>query len=106
MAYPDHSPGVRFWRKFVTSDTGCWLWTGPLTRKGYGRFKVADKPIQAHRWAYAYLRGPIPEGLTIDHLCRMRHCVNPRHMEVVTSRENTLRGFGVAAQYARRAHCK
>ena len=59
----------------------------------------------AHRFAYETFVGPIPEGLTIDHLCRIRHCVNPEHLEAVTDRVNILRGEGISAQHARATHC-
>lgn len=81
---------TRFWAKVEKTDT-CWLWTAALV-KGYGRFYDTDmRPVGAHRWAYELLVGPIPEGLTIDHLCRVRRCVNPDHLEVVTQRENVAR---------------
>ena len=85
----------------------CWLWTGALTW-GYGRFK--DKlgeraDVRAHRYVYEFCMGPIPEGLTLDHLCRVRHCQHPWHLEPVTQRVNTLRGVGPTAQRARQTHC-
>ena len=92
---------------FVSPEpmSGCWLWTGALNPDGYGKFKVRGKRIGAHRWAHERFRWPIPPGLEIDHLCRQRSCVNPDHLEVVTGRENTLRGNAPAAQLARRTHC-
>ena len=63
------------------------------------------KLVLAHRFAYELLRGPIPEGMTIDHLCRTRSCVNPEHFEVVTRGENVLRGVGPPAMNARKTHC-
>lgn len=90
----------------VEKTEGCWLWRGYVTKLGYGWFsKTRSKPVRAHRFAYELLRGPIPEGLTIDHLCRVRHCVNPDHMETVTGKVNTLRGYGPAALRARATHC-
>lgn len=59
----------------------------------------------AHRLAYEGLVGPIPEGLQIDHLCRVRNCVNPEHLEPVTSRENTMRGDNWSAKYAKMTTC-
>ena len=101
----------RFWSKvIVRGDDECWDWIGAKT-KGYGRFNPdprrngGTKQMPAHRWAYQQLVGPIPEGLTIDHLCRNRSCVNPAHMEPVTNKVNTLRGESVSAQAARRTHC-
>lgn len=86
--------------------TGCWLWQGPAMGNGYGVFNVGHKHFSAHRFAYESLKGPIPEGLTIDHLCRNRACVNPDHMEPVTNVVNVMRGISLAAQNARKTHCK
>jgi hypothetical protein len=83
----------------------CWIWEGPRTTKGYGRICIAGKDTQAHRLAYELFVGPIPVGLTIDHLCRVHECVNPRHLEAVTNRENLLRGHGACAEHARKTHC-
>jgi hypothetical protein len=86
------------------SDAECWLWRGASFGKvrGYGSFYHN----YAHRVAYTLARGPIPDGLTIDHLCRTHRCVNPAHLEAVTSKENTLRGFGKTAVQARKTHCR
>ena len=76
-------------------NSGCWLWTGTLSGSGYGQFQlspVTKKKAQAHRASYEYFVGPIPEGMQIDHLCRVRCCVNPAHLELVTQSENTRRG--------------
>ncbi|MGO3650436.1 HNH endonuclease signature motif containing protein [Agrococcus casei] len=62
--------------------------------------------LPAHRFAYADSRGAIPEGLEIDHLCRNRSCVNPKHLEAVSKRENLARGYAVPAINARKTHCK
>ena len=85
-----------------TPDGECWRWTGSISPNGYGRFNL----IYAHRRSYELHVGPIPEGLTIDHLCRHRWCVNPAHLEPVTRGENVLRGVGPSAQHARKTHCK
>jgi hypothetical protein len=88
----------------MTSD--CVLWAGSVSPEGYGY--VNGKPrgkLYAHRLAYERIHGPIPVGLEIDHLCRVRHCVNPDHLEAVTRRENQLRGFGLSGVAARRTHC-
>lgn len=73
---------VRFWRRVDKTPT-CWLWTGPLF-EGYGRIKLHGKAWPAHRMAWTMLRGPIPEGMQIDHKCRTRACVNPDHLQTVT----------------------
>ena len=80
--------------RFVSklSFDGCWLWTGAVSRDGYGQFAVNRRPVLAHRWAYQFWNGPIPTKHEIDHLCRNPQCVNPSHLEAVTHRENVLRG--------------
>lgn len=77
----------------VNTDTGCWEWTGYKNSDGYGRFgRGHAKSYAAHREAYKHFVGEIPSGLQIDHLCRVRHCVNPAHLEAVTQLENVRRG--------------
>ena len=92
----------KFWARVEKTAT-CWLWRGPKDRDGYSRH---GKRASGHRFAYEIRRNRIPEGMTIDHLCRVRHCVNPDHMEIVTRKVNTLRGFGPSAVAARKTHCK
>ena len=101
-------PLVRFWAKADRSGgpDSCWRWTGAHSIKGYGYFGTPEGTAQAHRWIYQQLVGPIPPGLTIDHLCRVRDCMNPAHMEPVSRGENVLRGNGHSAQNARKAVCK
>jgi hypothetical protein len=99
----------RFWEHTHLDPSGCWVWTGSSTDEGYGFLttKTYTPPkFVSHRLAYELYRGPIPEGLTIDHLCRNRGCVNPWHLEPVTSKENVLRGIGISAMNARKTHCK
>ena len=81
----------------------CWEWPG-VPRKGYGRIGIGGRIIPAHRYAYEQIVGPIPEGLVLDHLCRNKVCVNPRHLEPVTNRENVLRGD--AAHVHNTGRCK
>lgn len=83
----------RFWRKVVMGPNGCWLWVAGMHYKGYGVFHWDRKDRKAHRVSYEAVHGPIPEGLQIDHLCRTRRCVNPDHLEPVTSQENQRRGL-------------
>ena len=83
----------------------CWNWVGEINDKGYGRIDVSGKHKRAHRLVYEYLVGKIPLGLQLDHLCRNRRCVNPKHLEPVTRKENILRGFAPSAICARRQHC-
>lgn len=95
----------RFWEKVdQNAPGGCWLWTDFLAR-GYGRISIGGRMVRAHRFAYELLVGPVPEGLEIDHLCRVRHCVNPAHLEPVTHAENLRRSDSISAVYARRDRC-
>lgn len=89
LAYPK-SVSERFWAK-VNRSADCWLWTAATNDCGYGQLRVGERIVYAHRLAYEMLIGPIPPGLTIDHLCRVRKCVNPTHLEPVTTQENTRR---------------
>ncbi len=102
--YPRPTLAERFWAKVNKATSGCWEWQATLVN-GYGVFWNGTRQIRAHRYAYELLKGKIPEGLTIDHLCRNRKCVNPDHLEVVTMRENVLRGVGITAKNARATHC-
>lgn len=104
----------RFWPRVnkdgpipsIRPDLGpCWLWTRRLFEGGYGQFSVNGFPIGAHVMAWRLLRGPVPSGLTLDHLCKVRRCVNPHHMEIVTRGENALRGDGPCAINSRKTHC-
>ncbi len=101
----DHcTPVTVFWSRVDQTDT-CWNWTHRTSAAGYGRHRVAARDVSAHRFAYELLIGPIPEGLQLDHLCRNTSCVNPDHLEPVTARENTLRGFGPSSINAKKTHC-
>ena len=87
---------VRFWAKADKGDPdSCWLWKGSTNHRGYGTFKdfKQGRTTGAHRWAYEIAFGPIPEGLEIDHLCFVRACVNPFHLEAVTHKVNIARGL-------------
>ena len=75
-------------------DTNCWLWQGYITHSGYGQYGLVidhlghQEERAVHRIVYESLIKPIPNDLVIDHLCRVKHCVNPQHMELVTSQDN------------------
>ena len=93
-------------RQFVRdAGTGCWVWIGSRTLSGYGLVWSSGKRKRAHRLAYETFRSEIPANMTIDHLCRTPICVNPDHMELVTQRENVLRGYAPSAINARKACC-
>lgn len=94
---------LRFWARVERSDS-CWLWTGSTTKAGYGMFGAGRRGmgnLYAHRYSYEWAKGPIPAGLHIDHLCRVRNCVNPAHLEAVTQGENNRR----ARPYRRGSKC-
>ena len=93
-----------FWTKVQETAT-CWFWMGYKSTRGYGRFWDGGRTVQAHRFAYETRVGPIPEGLQLDHLCRVRACVNPDHLEPVTNRENILRGKTLPAANASKTAC-
>lgn len=85
----------RFWSKVPERGEGCWLWTGGGSPYGY--FWDGNKHFTAHRYAYTVTVGPIPAGLTIDHLCNTTLCVRPDHLVLATRGENMLRGSAVQA---------
>lgn len=95
---------IRFTDNVVVGD-GCWEWMAAKTR-GYGRFYMRGQMPGAHRVSYQMFVGPIPDGLTLDHLCRNPGCVRFDHLEPVSNRENVLRGEGTSARHARQTHCK
>lgn len=108
---------VRFNKKIIKADSGCWLWMGAKSN-GYGLFQIYGKSRRAHRISYQINKGFIPDGMTIDHICHNadiecndgtncvhRGCVNPNHLEATTIRDNTLRGRTTAALNAQKTHC-
>lgn len=107
MAPPRRDVYERFMEKVKVSATGCWQWTSTIKRDGYPGFWL-DGAQLAHRVSYELHVGPIPTGLTIDHLCENRSCVNPEHLQVVTRAENTSRarkGKSLPPR-PRSTHCK
>lgn len=95
----------RFRDKYVIADSGCWEWTAYRDSHGYGEFGSDGKTHRAHRFGYELARGPIPEGLELDHLCRNPSCVNPDHLEPVTHTENMHRGNGWSGLNIRKEQC-
>lgn len=98
---PDHAPHLG----------PCWIWTKALDRKGYGVATIipteerTSRTIGAHRMSYILTYGFAPEGMDLDHLCRVHACVRPSHLEPVTHRENVLRGESIMADQVKRTHC-
>ena len=84
----------------VRQTSGCWEWMASLTPSGYGQVWWRGRLVNAHRVVFEIVRGPIAEGMQLDHLCRNRRCVNPDHLEPVTQSENLRRG-----ERASRTHC-
>ena len=89
----------------TTFTDSCWIWRGTRNHKGYPHLKVGRIDVRVHRWLYGIAIGPVGDDLTMDHLCRVRACINPDHLEPVTNRENVLRGVGPTAQNARKTMC-
>ena len=113
MNFGDPRLPERFWAKCMPEPmSGCWLWFARRNRDGYGsvarRLPVPGRrkwsPYSAHRWAYQHLVGPSPDGLQLDHKCRVRCCVNPAHLEPVTQQENIRRGVHVFVTNCKHGH--
>lgn len=122
VAYQDRSPDMRaksipaltpeqeerFWSRVeVHQPSACWEWTGSRSGSGYGSFSLGARhgSFPAHRVAYAILLGRIDPNESLDHLCRNPSCVNPDHLESVSQRVNTLRGYGITSQNAKKDRC-
>lgn len=95
----------RIWEKISPEpNSGCWLWTGCCSPLGYGQTFAGKRVVFAHRATYEHYIGKIPDGLVIDHLCRVPSCVNPDHLEPVTQGENVRRGLAGRKDNCRRGH--
>ena len=95
----------RFWEK-VKKGTCCWEWTACRSALGYGKTYLDGKYLSAHRLSYFLAHGKeVPEGMTIDHLCRNPSCVRPDHLEVVSMKENTMRGLAPTSINAKKYKC-
>ncbi len=112
--YDNITAEQRFWAKVnlqgginnYAPDLGeCYLWTGSINENGYGWFWINGKTKKAHRVSWEFENGQIPHHMQLDHLCRVRNCVRPSHLEVVTNQENTIRG-AVSKKYLRNPNKK
>lgn len=113
------APEERFMSKLVRTDDGCLIYQG-ATQKGYGVFSINGNSVKAHRYAYELVKGPIPEGVTVDHECHNsalaqgmcapgpchhRSCCDPEHMVIRSMWENTRQGGSFSAVHARKQNC-
>ena len=99
------SAWLRFSKKYRLNKKGCWVWFGAKNNEGYGCFRWNNHWGLAHRFSYEQVKGKIPTGLEIDHLCRNRRCVRPHHLEAVTHQVNALRGESLSAIHAKKKVC-
>lgn len=90
---PNSAPPITRALSRLDKSDGCWKWTGPVLATGYGRIMANGRMVYVHRLVYEHFIGPVPDGLELDHLCRVPACCNPLHLEPVTHRENIRRGF-------------
>ena len=95
------------YERYRIDESGCWIWTGAITGAGYGECKVNSKPVYAHRYFYEFYHSTrIPPGMHLDHLCERKRCVNPRHLEIVTPKENFLRcGYNPSTINSKKTEC-
>ncbi len=95
----------RLLAKIFVQPDGCWTWQGAAQPSGYGQLWNGTRPEQAHRLSYKLFCGPIPENVEVDHVCRVRGCVNPQHLRLLSHRDNMLVGETGPARNAAKTHC-
>ncbi len=100
---PRSNPKERFLSKISIIDS-CWNWTGKLDKDGYGRFRLPDRWVLAHRFAYEYFKCSIGD-LVIHHLCHNKKCVNPDHLEPMTIGDNNRQADHMIGVNLRKTHC-
>lgn len=100
-------PYLRF-LTYVQLGDGCWIWGGDVggTTAPYGRFWYRGKTRRAHKWLWEFFNGPVPEDLVLHHMCEVKVCVRPDHLEATTSQGNTLASDTLARRNALKTHCK
>jgi len=79
-------------KKKAKFETGCWIWPYGVKRDGYGSLQINNVSYETHKWMFEIIKGKVPKGLELDHLCRNRNCLNPEHLEMVSHAENCRRG--------------
>lgn len=89
----------------TVTESGCWVWNGYKNSNGYAHSKLNKIRRLAHRFSYETYKGKIPDGMQVDHLCRVRNCVNPDHLEAVTPKENIARSDHASKKLSARTHC-
>ena len=106
LGYKVTNSDVKRFESYIDkTDSGCWLWTGGKNTWGYAYFGLHHgMSLRAHRFSYEVYIGEIPFNLQLDHLCRVRHCVNPRHLEPVTQLENHRRGYWASRKECSNGH--
>lgn len=100
-----HTRVDRWLTKKVVAQGECWEWTGSKTRNGYGQLKIGGVAMMAHRAFYEHFITEIPDGLDLDHLCRMRACVNPWHLDPVSRSVNLYRAETLGKYNLKKTHC-
>lgn len=103
--WPEMTELERFEAKYIKAPSGCWIWIASINRDGYGGFEYQGKSCLAHRAGIQLMTDLEITGLEVDHLCRVRRCVNPLHLDPVPSQVNTMRSFNPAARNARKTMC-